>query len=140
MMLILDTNVISEARKPSGNRAVKTWLANQDGDEMYISSVSVLEIQRGISQAEKRGDKPQATVLTRWLDGMVLPTFASRILPVDHVIARMAGRLEWPSKTDFRDPLIAATAIVHRATVVTRNVRHFEGAGIELVNPWELSS
>ena len=135
-MLILDTNVVSEVRKPSGNRNVKTWLSDQNGDEMYISAITVLELQRGISQSEKRGDKPQATMLARWLDDMLLPTFAGRILPVDHSIARLAGRLEWPSPADFRDALIAATAIEHGATVVTRNVRHFEGAGVDLVNPW----
>ena len=135
-MLILDTNVVSEARKPSGNRNVKTWLSGQDGDEMYISSVTVLELQRGISQSEKRGDKPQAAMLTRWLDDMVLPTFAGRILPVDHAIARLAGRLAWPSATDFRDAVIAATAMVHDAIVVTRNISHFQKSGVQWVNPW----
>ena len=135
-MLILDTNVVSEARKPSGNRNMKTWLSSQDADEMYISAVTVLEIQRGISQADRRGDKLQAAVLTRWLDGMVLSAFIGRILPVDHSIARIAGRLEWPSATDFRDAVIIATAIVHNATVLTRNTDHFLGSGVQLVNPW----
>jgi len=70
---------------------------------------------------------------------MLLPTFAGRILPVDHSIARLAGRLEWPSPTDLRNALIASTAIINGATVVTRNVRHFKDAGIDMADPWEFS-
>jgi len=136
-MFILDTNVISEARKSNCHPGVAAWVAAQITDDLYISAITVLEIQRGISQAERQGDAPQAAVFTRWLDEFVLPTFAGRILAADHAVARMAGRLKWADAQDFRDPMIAATALVHGATVATRNVRHFEGTGVQLVNPWE---
>jgi predicted nucleic acid-binding protein len=136
-MIILDTNVISEARKSNCHPGVAAWMTAQVANELYLSVVSVLEIQRGISQAERQGDALRAAVFTRWLDEFVLPTFAGRILPVDSSEARMTGRLKWADAKDFRDPMIAATALVHGATVATRNVRHFEAVGVQLVNPWE---
>jgi len=135
MMVILDTNVVSEARKSACNPNVHAWLSSQVNDELFISAITVLEIQRGITQASQRGDEPQAAVFTRWLEEMVLPAFAGRILPVDHRVARQAAQLSWA--TDYRDPLIAATAIVHNAAIATRNIRHFEGFGVRLVNPWK---
>jgi len=137
-MYLLDTNVISEVRRPDkANVQVQAWLAAQAPAQLFLSAVTVLEIQRGISQAALRGDEPQATVLNRWLEDMVLPAFAGRILPVDHLVARRAARLIWPDARDFRDPLIAATGLVHVATVVTRNVKHFDMTGVQLLNPWE---
>lgn len=136
-MLLLDTNVVSEVRKSSCHPNVQAWMVAQSTDTLFISAVTVLEIQRGISQAAQRGDEPQAVVLTRWLDDMLLPAFAGRILPVDHIVARRAARLPWASAVDYRDPLIAATALVHGATVVTRNVKHFETSGVPLINPWD---
>ena len=135
-MLLLDTNVISEVRKSNCNPSVQAWIATQATDALYISAITVLEIQRGISLAAQRGDEPQAAMLERWLESMVLPAFAGRILPVDHVIARRAARLAWSDARDYRDPLIAATGLVHDAAVVTRNTKHFEAAGVQLVNPW----
>jgi predicted nucleic acid-binding protein len=136
-MFILDTNVISEARKGNCHPGVAAWIAAQATEDLYISSITVLEIQRGISQAERQDDAPQAAVFTRWLDEFVLPTFAARILSVDHVVARMAGRLIWAGANDFRDPIIAATGLVYGATVVTRNSKHFQASGVLLINPWE---
>jgi len=136
-MFILDTNVISEARKSTCHPRVAAWIAGQVTDDLHISVITVLEIQRGISRVERQGDAPQAAVFTRWLDEFVLPTFAGRILVADHAVARIAGRLKWADARDFRDPLIAATALAHGATVATRNIRHFEGTGVQLVNPWE---
>ncbi|MDM0029109.1 hypothetical protein [Variovorax saccharolyticus] len=97
----------------------------------------MLEIQRGISLAAQRGDEPQAAILNRWLAEMVLPASAGRILPVDHLVARRAARLTWADAPDYRDPLFAATGLVHGAAVVTRIIKHFEASGVELVNPWE---
>jgi predicted nucleic acid-binding protein len=136
-MFLLDTNVISDARKQSPHSSVCRWFSRQDSHDMYLCAVTVLEIQRGITLADKRGDKAQAEFFTRWLDDHVLPEFAGRILPIDHLIARQAARLDWAGATDYRDSLIAATAILHGATVVTRNTRHFAGMGVQLVNPWE---
>lgn len=136
-MLLLDTNVVSEARKSSCHPNVQTWMAAQATDTMYISAITVLEIQRGISQTAQRGDELQAKVLNRWLEGMVLPAFAGRILPIDHVVAQRAARLTWSDARDYRDPLIAATGLVHGAVVVTRNIKHFEASGVQLIDPWQ---
>lgn len=137
-MFLLDTNVVSEVRKSSCNQNVRTWLTAQATDTLYISAITVLEIQRGISLAAQRGDELQAEVFTRWLDSQVLPAFAGRILPVDHDVCRRAARLTWAGARDYRDPLIAATALVHGATVVTRHIKHFETSGVALIQPWLL--
>lgn len=136
-MLILDTNVVSEVRKSTCDRNVQAWLTAQSTDQLYITAITVLEIQRGISLAAQRGDEAQAGVFNRWLEEMVLPAFAGRILPIDHVVARRAAKLQWADSRDYRDPVIAATGLVHGAAVVTRNVKHFEATGVQLVNPWE---
>ena len=135
-MLILDTNVVSEARKSSCDPNVQAWLAAQSTDQLFITAITVLEIQRGISLAEQRGDAAQAGGFNHWLEKMVLPAFAGRILPIDHVVARQAAKLQWADSRDYRDPLIAATGLVHGAAVVTRNIKHFEATGVQLVNPW----
>ncbi len=136
-MLILDTNVVSEARKSTCASNVQAWLAAQSTDQLFITAITVLEIQRGISLAEQRGDAAQAGVFNHWLEKMVLPAFAGRILPIDHVVARQAAKLQWADSRDYRDPLIAATGLVHGAAVVPRNIKHFEATGVQLVNPWE---
>lgn len=136
-MLLLDTNVLSELRKSGCHANVMAWMAAQPVDELYISAITVMEIQRGITMAAKRGDELQAAIFTRWLEGHVLPAFAGRILPVDHEVARKAAILQWPDPKDYRDPLIAATGLVHGATVATRNIKHFEQTGVSLVNPWD---
>jgi predicted nucleic acid-binding protein len=137
-MLLLDTNVVSEVRKSSCHPNVQAWMATQPTDTLYICAITVLEIQRGISLAAQRGDELQATMLNRWLEDMVLPAFAGRILPVDYLVARRAAQLPWADARDYRDPIIAATGWVHGATVVTRNIKHFEASGVQLVNPWKL--
>lgn len=135
-MLLLDTNVISEVRKASCDANVRAWMIKQATDTLYISAITVLEIQRGIGLAAQRGDAAQAAVFTQWFESQVLPAFNGRILPVDHLVARKAAQLPWPDPRDYRDALIAATGLVHGATVVTRNVRHFEACGVPLLNPW----
>lgn len=137
-MFLLDTNVISETRKvATGNARVKAWVAAQTTGSMYLSSITVLEIQRGIFKAGQQGDHAKAAIFERWLEDRVLPAFAGRILAVDHSVARRAARLPWPHPDDYRDSLIAATALEHGATVVTRNVKDFEASGAKLFNPWD---
>ncbi|WP_231403513.1 type II toxin-antitoxin system VapC family toxin [Diaphorobacter sp. JS3051] len=136
-MLILDTNVLSEVRKSTCHPSVQAWMAEQAMDQLYITSITVLEIQRGISQLALRGEEAQATVLARWLDDMVLPAFSNRILPMDHVMARRAAKLTWADSRDYRDSLMAAAGLVHGAALVTRNVKHFEVSGVLLINPWD---
>lgn len=135
-MLLLDTNVVSELRKASCDTNVRTWMVEQATDTLYISAITVLEIQRGIGLAAQRGDTAQAAVFTRWLESQVLPAFNGRILPIDHVVARKAAQLPWPDPRDYRDAFIAATGLVHGASVVTRNTKHFETCGVPLLNPW----
>jgi predicted nucleic acid-binding protein len=135
--LILDTNVLSEIRRSNCHPNLKVWIAAQDINTLYISAITIMEIERGISQAAQRADASQAAVFTRWLENRVLPTFNKRILPVDHVIARRAGSLTWPGANEYRDAMIAATAMVHGATIATRNVKHFRITGVQVVNPWE---
>jgi predicted nucleic acid-binding protein len=137
MMYLLDTNVLSELRKVPANARVKTWIDAQVKATLFISAVSVLEIRRGIYKLELRGDSAQAAIFMAWLQRQIQPAFAGRILSVDQDVALRAAVLPWADPTDYRDALIAATALVHGATVVTRNVRHFEGTGVQIVNPWD---
>jgi len=134
-MMLLDTNVVSEVRKGTCDANVRAWIVAQRTDTLYICAITVLEIQRGIGLAAQRGDHLQADVFTRWFEGQLLPAFAGRILPIDHVVARKAAQLPWADSRDYRDPLIAAAGLVHGATVVTRNTKHFGACSVPLLNP-----
>jgi hypothetical protein len=138
-MFLLDTNVISEARKMSGGRAdpnVKRWLEQQPAATFYLSVITVLELELGILLLQRR-DAVQAAMLRRWLDYQVVPTFANRTFPIDLAIARRCAQLHVPDPRSERDALIAATAIVHNLTIVTRNVADFAPTGCSVLNPWE---
>jgi predicted nucleic acid-binding protein len=137
MMYLLDTNVLSELRKTPADARVQAWITAQESAMLFISVVSVLEIRRGIYKLEQRGDSAQAEIFARWLQHHVQPAFAGRILSVNLDVALRAAALPWPNPSDYRDALIAATALAHGAVVATRNVRHFEGTSVRLVNPWE---
>jgi predicted nucleic acid-binding protein len=138
---LLDTNVLSELRKSPAtvDTSVKQWAQAQSLDTLFISVISVLEIRRGIHLVEQRGDHAQAAVFSQWLHERVLPAYAGRILPVEQTIALRAAITPWPSPADYRDALIASTALIHGATVVTRNVKDFAATGAKLLNPWETS-
>ena len=138
-MYLLDTNVLSELRKAPTqmDTRVKAWTEAQDVETLYISVISVLEIRRGIHKLEQRGDSAQARVFLTWLERYVLPAYTGRILSVDPAVALRTAVLPWPNPTDYRDALIAGTALVHEAIVVTRNTKHFESSGAKLINPWE---
>jgi predicted nucleic acid-binding protein len=137
-MYVLDTNVLSELRKPPGvrNTRVEAWAYAQDAAALFISVVSLMEIRRGIYKLEQRGDAAQAVRLSDWLLRHVLPAFSDRAFNVDRTVALRTATLPWSTPTDYRDALIAATALVHGATVVTRNVKDFEATGVKLFNPW----
>jgi predicted nucleic acid-binding protein len=138
-MFILDTNVISELRKVRLGRAdanVVRWADSVEAVDLYISTITVQELEIGVLLAERR-DPPQGAVLRTWLDQHVLPAFNGRILPVDTAVAQRSARLHVPDPRPLRDGLIAATALVHGMTVVTRNVSDFEPCGVAWLNPWD---
>ena len=137
-MYLLDTNVVSELRKSPSGKAdlnVVQWASTANPETLYISVITVLELEMGILSMERR-DPHQGDLLRKWLEEQVLPTFEGRILPIDIDIARKCAELHVPDKRVERDAMIAATAVIHRMKMVTRNVADFDQAGIEVINPW----
>jgi hypothetical protein len=137
-MYLLDTNVISEMRKIRAGKAdpnVSTWADSVDASDLYLSVVSIHELELGVLLAERR-DAVQGARLRRWLTEQVLPAFAGRIVDIDLAVAQRSAGLHVPDPRPFRDGLIAATALVHGMTVVTRNVDDFEALGVAILNPW----
>lgn len=138
-MFLLDTNVVSELRKVRPGKAdanVAAWTQSVDASDLYVSAITLMEIEIGILRLE-RNDADQGAMLRTWLHSHVLPEFAERTLPIDATVALRCARLHVPDISPERDAYIAATAIVHGMTVVTRNVTDFETTGVALINPWE---
>lgn len=135
-MFLLDTNVISELRKPQADPAVVAWARGMAAYKLYISAITLLEIETGILRLERR-DSSQAEILRTWLEGHVIPAFAGRVLSIDSQVARRCARLHVPDRSNECDALIAATALVHGMTIVTRNAKDFTFDGIAVINPWE---
>ena len=136
-MFILDTNVVSELRKAKkAHQNVKKWAQPLAAAGLYISVISVLELEIGILLIERR-DQEQGRILRTWMDRHVLPTFSGRILAIDTAVAQRCAMLHVPNPRSDRDALIAATALVHGLTVATRNVADFERMGVGVLNPWE---
>jgi predicted nucleic acid-binding protein len=137
-MYLLDTNVLSELRRRDRTHArVAAWADAADPAALYLSAITVLEIELG-ALAVARRDEAHGAVLRRWIDNRVLPAFLNRVLPVDVAVAQRCAQLHVPDRRAERDALIAATALVHRLTVVTRNVADFVPTGVAVINPWEL--
>ncbi len=132
-MYLLDTNVVSELREPKPHGAVLKWIDEVDENDIFLSAVTVGELQAGI-ELTRRQDQPRAEELDAWLDAV---TGSYQILAMDGRIFR-----EWARLMDGRphqlleDAMIAATARVHRLTVVTRNTRDFANFEVPLVNPF----
>lgn len=135
-MFLLDTNVVSELRKRNADPRVRAWAEHQRGDELFLSAITVYELEIGVQRIERR-DAQQGAALRRWLDEQVLPAFDGRILPVDAKTATRAGSVQVPEPRPERDCLIAATALVHSLTLVTRNCRDFHPMGVAMHNPWD---
>jgi predicted nucleic acid-binding protein len=140
-MFLLDTNVVSELRKARAGKADKNvvaWAASASAGTMFVSAITVQELEIGVLLAERR-DPNQGAILRRWLETQVLPAFAERILPVDTAVVRRSAPLHVPDPRPVRDSLIAATALVHGMPVVTRNVPDFAPMGVEIIDPWQTS-
>jgi predicted nucleic acid-binding protein len=136
-MYLLDTNVISELRKTkTGNPHVRAWAKEVLPSTLFLSAITILELEVGILRMERR-DVSQAALLRSWLENHVLHAFEGRILAVDIPIARRCAAMHVPTPCSDRDALIAGTALVHRMTVVTRNVSDFEATGAPILNPWQ---
>lgn len=137
-MFLLDTNVVSELRKirlGKANRHVANWADSVDATELFLSVITIQELEMGVLLVERR-DPTQGAVFRTWLNDHVLPTFSDRVLPVDIAVAQRSARLHVPDPRPVRDALIAATALVHGMTVVTRNAADFEPTGVLILNPW----
>jgi hypothetical protein len=137
-MYLLDTNVVSELRKVKSGKAdqnVAAWAANIFAESLFVSVITIQELEIGTLLAERK-DAAHGAILRAWLDEHVLPAFGERVLPIDTDVARRSAALHVPDPRPVRDALIAATALVHGLTVVTRNVTDFEPTGAEILDPW----
>lgn len=137
-MYLLDTNVVSELRKAKAGKAnpnVVTWAGSVPYGSLFVSAITLLELEIGVLQVERR-DTVQGAVLREWLDKHVVPAFHDRILPIDLAVVQRCAHLHVPDPRAERDALIAATALVHGMTVVTRNIDDFALTDVPLLNPW----
>lgn len=137
-MYLLDTNVISELRKSKTDKIdknVMAWAKNVSASSLFLSVISILELERGVLLIERR-DSSQGAILRSWLNAHVLPVFSERILYLDVAVAQRCAKLHVPDPRSDRDAIIAATALVHGMTIVTRNVSDFDQTGVEILNPW----
>ena len=136
MTYLVDTNVWSELRNRGRSDVnVRAWAQSVRETELYLSVVTVFEIERGVLLMERR-DARQGARLRAWLEQHVLAPFEQKILPIDAKIARRCASLHVPDPRPERDALIAATALTHGLTVVTRNASDFEAMGVAVLNPW----
>lgn len=135
-MYVLDTNVISELRqrKPNQSREVRFWASDKPASHLFISAVSILELEKGVLALERR-TPPQGGALRVWLNG-VKACFSGRILPFTETTATLCAAMHIPNPKSERDAMIAATALEHQMTVVTRNVSDFAGTDVGLINPF----
>jgi predicted nucleic acid-binding protein len=137
-MFLVDTNVVSELRKVRAGKAderVSRWADSADAADLYLSAITIHELEIGVLLAERK-DPPQGRILRAWLSGHVLVAFDGRILPIDTAVAQRSAQLNVPDKRPIQDGLIAATALVHGMTIVTRNVADFAPTGVRVLDPW----
>ena len=136
MSWLVDTNVLSEFRKGKrADRGVRRWFKDVQAGELFTSVLVLGEVRRGIALIARR-DPLAATALEQWL-ARLLETFGDRVLPVDTAVADRWGLLNAPDPLPTVDGLLAATALVHDLTLVTRNVRGLERTGVTLHDPFD---
>ena len=138
-MYLLDTNIVSELRKLETGKIhpqVYRWIKSNGFTHTYISAVTLVEIQTGILSLARK-DQAQAASLDNWFTNRLLPAYRTRTLSVDTEVALICAQLHIPAKRPINDAYIAATAIAHNLTLVTRNVRDFQGLPLMLENPFE---
>lgn len=138
-MFLLDTNVVSELRKVAEGKAdanVAAWQTDVDELACFLSVITVQELETGVLRIERR-DAAQGERLREWLQQRVIPAFAGRILPIDQAVALQCAQLHVPDPRPAHDALIAATALVHGLTLVTRNSSDFAPMGVAVVDPWQ---
>ena len=139
-MFLLDTNIVSELRKIRAGKAnphLAAWVKAVSPLSLFLSVIVIQELETGILLADRR-DPAKGAMLRAWLDGQVIPAFAERIIPIDLKVARRSAALNVPNPRPVRDGLIAATALVHGLTVVTRDTADFLTTGVALLDPWTL--
>jgi toxin FitB len=137
-VFLVDTDVISEARKgEKGNTGVREFFSNASRSNfaLFLSAITIGELRQGVENIRHRGDSAQAARLERWLDRLTVD-YADAILPFDQETAQIWGRLRAPHPENPLDKQIAATALIHDLTVVTRNTDHYEPTGVKMVNPF----
>ena len=133
-MFLLDTNIVSELRKPKPHGGVVAWIAAQDASSLYLSAMTIAELQRGIEMTRER-DAEKADRIEAWLEQLM---FTGQVLAMDAAVCReWAKMMHRRSDTLVEDAFIAATASVHRMVVATRNVRDFRALGVNTLNPFE---
>ena len=133
--------MVSELRKVRLGKAdmnLAAWTESVDASDLFVSAITIMELEIGVLSIERK-NAAQGMLLRSWLQQHVLPEFAQRTLAIDTAVAQRLARLHVPDKRSERDALIAATALVHRMTVATRNVADFKPTGINLLNPWAKS-
>ncbi|MCF6288277.1 MAG: type II toxin-antitoxin system VapC family toxin [Proteobacteria bacterium] len=142
-MYILDTNVISELRKANSGKLrnkvdvnVVAWASSIPVSQLFLSVISVMELETGVLLIQRK-DKRQGAVLRDWLDNHVLKIFQDKIIPIDTLVAQCCAKLHVPDPRSDRDALIAASGLIHKMTIVTRNTNDFKHTKVKLMNPWE---
>lgn len=126
---------LRRAKSRQVGRPISGWVSQVPRTAVFLSAITILELETGVLLMERR-DPVQGLALRDWFDGQVLPAFRDRILPVDAIVALRCAALHVPDRRPDRDAYIAATALVHGLTVVTRNVADFLPTGVHVVNPW----
>lgn len=137
-MFLLDTNVISELRKikiGKANKGLEIWSKNHNKKIMFLSVISLLELEIGALSLERK-DPKQGTVIRMWIDEIIKPKFKDRIIPVSTKTVLICSKMHIPNRKSITDSLIAATAIEHNLTVITRNEKDFEETGAKIFNPF----